>query len=281
VLREGLRAIAIIPLTHNRRIIGALNLASHTAAEIPVQARIVIEVIAAQAAGAIARISAEAERHRLEQQLLEITDREHARIGQDIHDGLCQQLVSLALDANSLRGDLAAAHRPEAKKARRIADYLDQAITEARQLSRGLFPVRLAREGLPPALEELAAATHDRFKIRCRFASAGRVAVESGVTATHLYRIAQEAVINAVKHSRASSVAIRLCARSGMLELSVTDDGVGLSAARRKEASGMGLHIMDYRARSVGGTLQISPGRQRGTKVSCCVPVTTCGDSIV
>jgi signal transduction histidine kinase len=160
-----------------------------------------------------------------------------------------------------------------------IADYLDLAITEARQLSRGLFPVRLAREGLPPALEELAAVTRDRFKIRCCFASEGSVTVESGVTATHLYRIAQESVSNAVKHSRAGSVAIRLCARAGVLELSVTDDGVGLSAARRKEPSGMGLHIMDYRARSIGGTLQITPGRQRGTKVSCCVPVTTSGDS--
>jgi signal transduction histidine kinase len=97
-------------------------MASHTAEEIPAQTRIVIEAIAAQAAGAIARISSETERHRLERQLLEISDREHARIGQDIHDGLCQQLVSLALDANSLRGELAAAHRPEARKARRIAD---------------------------------------------------------------------------------------------------------------------------------------------------------------
>jgi signal transduction histidine kinase len=90
------------------------------------------------------------ERHRLERQLLEISDREHARIGQDLHDGLCQHLVSLAFDANDLRRRLAAQGRPEAKTARRIAVYLDQAITETRQLSRGLFPVRLAREGLPP-----------------------------------------------------------------------------------------------------------------------------------
>ena len=147
--------------------------------EIPRQTQIVIEALAAQAAGAIARIHAESERHRLERQLLEISDREHAHIGQDIHDGLCQHLVSLAFDANSLQGTLAAARRPEARTARRIADYLDQAITEARQLSRGLFPVRLAREGLPPALEELAEATRDRFNIRCRFASEGPAAVEN------------------------------------------------------------------------------------------------------
>jgi PAS domain S-box-containing protein len=388
---EGLRAIALVPLFHDGKAIGALALSSHESDEIPHQTQLVIEAIAAQAAGAIVRIQAEtalreseirlraiitgapvllfavdqdgiirfedgqglkalgtqpganvgrsveevyahipailsnvrralqgeefesivedgpvtfdcwysptldedgkpagyigvgtniSERQRLERQLLEVSDREHARIGQDIHDGLCQHLVSLALDANSLRGELAEARRPEAKKARRIANYLDLAITEARQLSRGLFPVRLEREGLPPALEELAVATHDRFKIRCRFGSEGPVTVESSVTATHLYRIAQEAVSNAVKHSRASSVAIRLCARDGVLELSVTDNGVGLSAARRKEASGMGLHIMDYRARSIGATLLISPGRQRGTKVSCCIPVPASGNSI-
>jgi PAS domain S-box-containing protein len=212
------------------------------------------------------------ERHQLERQILEISDREHARIGQDIHDGLCQHLVSLGFDANSLQGQLTSARRPEAKTARRIADYLDRAITEARQLSRGLFPVRLAKEGLPPALEEMAATTRDRFKIRCRFASQGPVAVESSVTATHLYRIAQEAVRNAVKHSRASSVAIRLRARAGALELSVTDNGVGLPDASRNTQLGMGLQIMDYRARTIGGTLQIGPGSRGGTKVSCCVP---------
>jgi PAS domain S-box-containing protein len=271
-LREGLRGIALLPLSHNRNIIGALALASHTSEEIPVQTRIVIEAIAAQAAGAIARIRAEAERHRLERQILDISDREQARIGQDIHDGLCQHLVSLAFDANSLRAELAVKHRPEAKKARRIADYLDEAITEARQLSRGLFPVRLEGEGLPPALEELARVTRDRFKIRCRFVCRGPVAVENSVMATHLYRIAQEAVSNAVKHSRARSVAIRLRARAGALELSIEDDGAGLSPARGKKAAGLGLHIMDYRTRTIGGTLQVGPGRRGGTVVSCCVP---------
>jgi len=139
----------------------------------------------------------------------------------------------------------------------------------------------LAREGLPPALEELAAATRDRFKIRCRFASKGLVAVESSVMATHLYRIAQEAVSNAIKHSRASSIAIGLCARAGVLELSVTDNGEGLSAARRKESTGMGLNIMDYRSRSIGGTLQVGPGRRGGTRVSCCVPAPASGESSV
>jgi two-component system CheB/CheR fusion protein len=212
------------------------------------------------------------ERHRLERQILEISDREQARIGQDIHDGLCQHLVSLAFDANALHRDLSAEKRPEAKTARRIAHYLDQAITEARQLSRGLFPVRLGTVGLGAALHELANGTSALFKIQCRFDTEGPVAIKHAGMATHLYRIAQEAVANAVKHARASTVRIRLHAHPGQVELSVEDDGAGLSPAKRKKATGLGLHIMDYRARAVGGTLQVGPGRRGGTIISCCVP---------
>jgi signal transduction histidine kinase len=214
------------------------------------------------------------ERQRLERQLLEISDREQARIGQDIHDGLCQHLVSLAFDANALRRDLSSQRRPQAKAARRIAALLDQAITESRQLSRGLFPVRLETEGLPSALEELAGTTRDRFKVQCRFGSKGPLAVQNSAMATHLYRIAQEAVSNAIRHSGARRISIRLIGRTTALELKVEDDGVGLSNLSGKQAAGMGLHIMEYRARTIGGTLGISPGRRGGTLISCCIPIT-------
>jgi PAS domain S-box-containing protein len=212
------------------------------------------------------------ERHRLERQVLDISDREQARIGQDIHDGLCQHLVSLAFDANALLRELSAEKRPEAKTARRIADYLDQAITESRQLSRGLFPVRLGTLGLGSALHELAKSTSARFKIECRFDTQGAALVKHAGIATHLYRIAQEAVANAVKHGRARTVRIRLRARTNQIELRVEDNGAGLSPAKRKKATGLGLHIMGYRARAVGGTLQIAPRPRGGTVVSCCVP---------
>ncbi len=212
------------------------------------------------------------ERHSLERQLLEISDREQARIGQDIHDGLCQHLVSLAFDANWLRNALSSKGRPEATKARRIADCLDQAITEARQLARGLFPVRLETEGLAPALEELANATAARFKLHCRFDSKGTVSVKNAAVATHLYRIAQEAVANAVKHSGARNLSIQLRARARTLELTIEDDGSGLPSRTSRKSAGMGLHIMDYRARSIGGSLQLGAAPAGGTVVCCCVP---------
>ncbi|HVM47731.1 MAG TPA: PAS domain S-box protein, partial [Candidatus Acidoferrum sp.] len=199
-LRQGFHVSALVPLCHDGRAIGALGLASHVRDEIPRQTQLVIEALAAQAAGAIARIRAEASRHRLERQLLEVTDREQARIGQDIHDGLCQRLVSLAFDANSLAASLLKPRSQEARTARRIAAMADEAITESRQLARGLFPVRLASEGLISALEELARTTRERWKVRCHFQSKGRARIPSDTVATHLYRIAQEAVTNAIKH---------------------------------------------------------------------------------
>jgi PAS domain S-box-containing protein len=271
-LHEGLRAIAVLPLSHERQIIGALVLASRTMNDIPPRNRLVVEALAAQGAGAIARIQAEADRHRLERQLLEITDREQARIGQDIHDGLCQQVVSLAFDANSLARELSRLRRAQAPMARRMAKLADQTITETRQLARGLFPVRLESEGLPSALEELAKATRARFKVHCRFRSKGVVMVPNSTVATHLYRIAQEAVANAVKHSQARLISIDLATHDDQLWLRVEDDGQGLCAKAATRADGMGLHIMDYRARSVGGTLRVGPRPQGGTQVFCCVP---------
>ncbi len=271
-VREGMRAYAVLPLSHENRVIGALALASHSVNEIPARTKVVLEAIAAQAAGAIARIHAETEQRRLERQLLEISDREQARIGQDIHDGLCQYLVSLAFDANTLGSRLSLQAHPEAAIAQRLAELLDRAITESRQLSRGLFPIRLEGEGLVPALEELARTTRERFQVRCRLTSKAPVFIQDSTVATHLYRIAQEAVNNAVKHSRAKAISISLHARAGQLELKIADNGTGFAPGAAGTATGMGLHIMDYRARSIGGTLRSSPASSGGTLVCCCVP---------
>ena len=211
-------------------------------------------------------------RRRLERQVLEISDREQARIGQDLHDGLCQQLVSLAFDANSLEQSLGEESHDRAVLARRIAQLLDESITEARNLSRGLFPVRLQADGLASAFEELARFTRSRSGVNCRFGAGQPVRIADQAMAIQLYRIAQEAVNNAVKHAQARSIHIELGYKAGSLVLSITDDGRGLSPEAAARPQGLGLHIMDYRARSLGGSLELQPGPRRGTTICCCVP---------
>jgi len=257
---EKLRSLAVLPLLHEGEILGALNLGSHTQDEIPSAIRVALETIAAQAAAAIARI-------RLERQILEISDREQARIGQDIHDGLCQQLIGLAFNANSLAGTLADQERPEAASARKISLLLDEAITESRSVCRGLYPVRLKTEGLVPALEELAHTVSDRFNVCCVCETSTRRLHCDVTTATHLYRIAQEAVNNGIKHSGGKKILIQLTAAEDGLELKIQDNGRGCSQVIDRPG-GMGLHIMDYRARSIGGTLSISTTEQ-GTTIFC------------
>lgn len=267
---KSLRAVAVVPMTHEGTVIGCLNVASTNADSFPLHTRIGIELVAAQAAGAIARIRAENERQRLEAQILEISDRQQALLGQEIHDGLCQQLVSLAFDANALHYELKRNGRPESAVATRIAKYLDDAITEARQLSRGLFPIRLEDEGLLSALQELAQSTSQRSGIDCLFECAQPALRADSAVATHIFRIAQEAITNAVKHGRARRISVQLQATLAEIRLTVEDDGIGLSAPNTER--GMGLHIMQYRARNLGGQFQLGPGARGGTRVSCCVP---------
>jgi PAS domain S-box-containing protein len=257
---DGLRSLAVIPMRHEGEILGALNLASHAQDEIPLPIGVALETIAAQAAGAIARI-------RLERQILEISDREQARIGQDVHDGLCQQLIGMAFTANSLEQSLSSQQRSEAATARRISGLLDEAITEARRVCRGLYPVRLETEGLVSALEELAHTVTERYGLRCECHLGTRRLLCDITTATHLYRIAQEAVNNAVKHSGAHNIQLRLTSADGTLELQVQDDGAGFKLSSGN-SGGMGLHIMDYRARSIGGSLEIRDTGS-GTMVCC------------
>jgi PAS domain S-box-containing protein len=211
------------------------------------------------------------ERQRLEKQILEISDREQARIGQDIHDGLCQKLVSLAFDANLLKDQLERTRSPETTLAGRLVDLLDSAISESRQVSRGLFPIRLDAEGLSSALAEMATSTLDRFGVDCRFRGTAALASVAKPVATHLYRIAQEAISNAVKHSDARRVDVTIDSREGQLWLCIADDGKGLPHISRRNPAGMGLHIMNYRARSIGGELRVESRPGGGTRICCCL----------
>ena len=210
------------------------------------------------------------DQRRMEREILEVSDREQARLGQDLHDSLCQRLVSIAFDNGSLEQKLAARALPETEAVRQMGDLLDEAITEARALSRGLFPVQLETDGLGLALRQLALSVSARCKVDCRVASTQPVFVRDNAVATHLYRIAQEAVTNAIKHGQVSAITIELSADGERVELKVSDDGVGITRPRNSRG-GMGMHIMEYRARTIGGALSIASGPEGGTIVACSI----------
>ncbi len=214
------------------------------------------------------------ERRRLEREILEISHAEQLRIGQDLHDGLCQQLTGIAFALASL-SRAGASHSTKFAKLNgsieQIADLVDQAITQARGLARGLCPVRLEAEGLAEALRELAANTSEIYRVRCRFEGDDHVLLHDNTAAIHLYRIAQEAVSNAIRHGKAKRIDLSLSQSGGNIVLTVRDDGAGLPD-RSRRGRGMGLYIMQYRAKMIGGTCVVRAAPRRGTLVTCSMP---------
>jgi PAS domain S-box-containing protein len=213
------------------------------------------------------------ERKQLEEQILHISELEQQRIGQDIHDDLCQQLAAIGCLAKVAHQKLLKAHSPQAANLDEIVRLLGQAATRAREMSRGLMPVVLDGGGLAAALAELGRSTERIFRISCPLHLGGSVEVENNSVAVQLYRIAQEAVANAVKHSRADRLELSLSQQEGSLCLSISDNGVGLPA-QPQAGGGMGLLTMSHRARMLGGVLTIDPLAGGGTVVRCQVPLT-------
>ena len=205
----------------------------------------------------------------LERELLVVSEREQRRIAQDLHDGLGQVLTGTLYLTSNLQQTLAANSRLEAEPLVRIVGLLSEAIAQTRSLARGLHPVKDEPNGLLVALEELAARTQTIFQVRCRLNCRRPVLVADNPTATHLYRIAQEAVTNAVKHGQPNHIAIALTKSPSRIRLVVTDNGTGISLERPSE--GMGLRIMRHRADAIGAGLVILKNPQGGTSVICTV----------
>lgn len=212
------------------------------------------------------------ERKRLEREILEISDQEQLRIGQDLHDGLGQELTGIAFQAKVLGEDLAAGKSPLAGSAKKIAQLVQAAISKARDLAHGLSPVGLESQGLAPAIHELTRHTEDVVGIPCTFVHSGPVEPAESAANVHLYRIAQESVNNAIKHGKAKHITIRLGTSDGDGLLLVEDDGSGFrpDPSRRQ---GMGLQIMAYRARMIGASLAVRPRSPAGTVVTCKFPL--------
>jgi PAS domain S-box-containing protein len=209
---------------------------------------------------------------KLEREILQAGERESRRIAQDLHDGLGQLLAGTAHMAATLQKDLAAKSRPEARRLDRISKLLCEAIAQARSLSHGLHPVEPESNGLMAALEFLAARTKSLFQTECHFTCRQPVLIPDNAVATHLFRIAQEAVSNAVKHGRPRRIEISLTGTPERIQLAIRDNGAGLPARLRKN-SGMGLRIMQYRAGMINGSLAIQNESGGGAAVVCTVPL--------
>ena len=206
----------------------------------------------------------------LESQIINISEREQQRIGRDLHDELGQHLVALGFAADALKGDLENQSPREAEAAGRISDQLRNAIIKARNLARGLSPVDQDEGGLEFALEQLAHSTSRLSGIFCSFICDGPIEILDNTQAVHLYRIAQEALNNAMKHGRAKEVIIVLEAIEGGLSLRVSDDGIGFDS-NSTENNGMGLNIMRYRARTMAGSLAIQANTPKGSVIICTI----------
>ena len=210
------------------------------------------------------------ERRRLEREILEISEREKARAGQDLHDGLCQTLTGIALIAKLLQQNLEdeKLSLPRASEdARKIVELIRQANKEARNLALGMYPVNIEEYGLAGALEKLAAEMGQRFRIKCKFKCAEPIQLEDKHVATHLYRITQEAMSNAYKHGMAYVVSIKLAEEGDRIILKIEDNGKG--KLKDLKSTGMGLKTMSYRARAIGGSLEIRERARGGLAVIC------------
>jgi len=208
------------------------------------------------------------ERMRLEKEMTEVTERERRRLGHDLHDSLCQHLTGTALTAQVLRAKLASKLSDEATDAGKLVELIEEGIDLTRSLARGLFSPDLERGGLAVALEGLAHNTQERTGIHCEFQH-DETQTESADAAvlTQFYRIAQEAVANAVKHARARRIVIELDAADEELRLNIFDDGVGLGDA--SETSGLGLKMMRHGANLIGADFRAARNSPAGTVISC------------
>jgi two-component system CheB/CheR fusion protein len=214
------------------------------------------------------------ERKRLERTILEISSREQRRIGQDLHDGLGQHLTGIAFITKVQEQRLMELGLPEATEAGKIVGLVNEAIHKTRELARGLLPVLSDEQGLMSALLQWAGEVEDLFKVRCRVECLRPVLIHDDTVATHLYYIAREAVNNAIKHGRARQIDIHLAADEGQGVLTIRDDGCGIENIPAGN-NGMGLHLMSYRARMVGGSLDVHGQTVGGTMVTCLFPVMT------
>jgi PAS domain S-box-containing protein len=214
------------------------------------------------------------ERKHMEKTILDISAREQRRIGQDLHDGLGQHLTGIAFMTKVQEQKLMEKGLAEAGDAAKIVNLVNEAINKTRELARGLLPVLSDAHGLMSALQRWAGEVEDLFGVNCRFQCMTPVLIHDDAVATHLYYIAREAVNNAIKHGQPCYIVIRLAADQNQGALTIQDDGCGIGNAVPGN-KGMGLHLMNYRARIIGGSLEVQRVASGGTVIACLFPISS------
>jgi len=213
-------------------------------------------------------------RQGLEGEILTVSDREQQRLGQELHDGLCQHLTAVAFMARSMALRLRDHRVIDAADIEKIAELVNDAAIDTRNLSRALHRIDIDAAGLIAALEDLV--DREIWRIPCRLEAKPSFRFDDDGAASHLYRIAREAVINANKHAQAREIVVRLERDRKEIVLRVIDDGIGFQKELNPK-QGLGFHIMNYRAQLMGGRLEIDSPQTGGTRVSCYLPVRASG----
>ncbi len=215
--------------------------------------------------------AAQREHRRLESEILAVGERERHSIGADLHDNLGQRLTALELMCTMVKED-AAPYPALAQRLDLMGKMLREAIAQTRALARGLVPVGDAPDALQNGLTELVERTAQVGSVRCTFECPAPVLLADPFAAGHLYRIAQEAVNNALKHARARHIAVRLAATAAELRLEIEDDGAGIAAARGPRRRSLGMGVMQHRADVIGATLAVESRRGEGVTIRCVFP---------
>ncbi|MGZ4987908.1 MAG: ATP-binding protein, partial [Limisphaerales bacterium] len=204
----------------------------------------------------------------LEREIQQVSEREQRRIGQDLHDGLGQALTGIAFMAKTLQNRLEARGREEASDAGTIASLINDALVQARRMSRGLCPTVLESNDIDTALQQLAENMQTFFNVKCEFKCDPSIRIADNAVAVHLYRIAQEATTNAIKHGKADEILISLKVTTSGVVLRIQDNGCGLPKTGPRN-TGMGVRVIQHRARMIGGTASTKPRAGGGVVVSC------------
>jgi len=206
----------------------------------------------------------------LEGQILEVSDREQERLAQELHDGLCQQLTAIGFLARATALRLRDHRVVLTEDLEKIAQLINSSVMDARNIARDLHKEEIEAAGFLPALEDMI--SRKIWKTSCRLQLKTKLDIENDTTASQLYRILREAIVNANKHARASEIVLEVRRSKNHLIFSVTDNGIGFHGST-KGTHGLGFHIMKYRAELIGARLEVGSRKKGGARVTCHLPL--------